>query len=231
MRFLAKASQSLESIVAHSPKALRTPKTPKTPASPFALSPLASLTPAVSFFPETVEKVEKCIRKAPARSVHFAEETWVGNATRLLGGRLQPKVELSTPTDLATAASATRDAVLARLARQEDRGAPVASKPQVPSLPMLLGHRALTSVERVQEESCAHAARKAFLAQQERRASRAMVDFVVWKWHPLSRVSPSCTACGSLLSAQSQSQCFFLLCFNVIFYLVAFHLCTGAMEC
>ena len=179
MRFLAKATQSFESIVAHSPKALPTPKTPKTPASPFAMSPLTSLTPAVSFFPETVEKVEKCIRKAPARSVHFEDATWVGNATRLLGGRLQPKVDASSPTDLATAASATRDAVLARLARQEDRGAPVASKPQVPSLPMLLGHCALTSVERVQEESCAHAARKAFLAQQERRASRAMVDFVV----------------------------------------------------
>ena len=127
MRFLAKASQSLESIVAHSPKALRTPKTPKTPktpASPFALSPLTSLTPALSFFPETVEKVEKCIRKAPARSVHFEDATWVGNATRLLGGRLQPKVETSSPTDLATAASATRDAVLARLARQEDRCVP-----------------------------------------------------------------------------------------------------------
>ena len=127
MRFLAKASQSLESIVAHSPKALRTPKTPKTPktpASPFAMSPLTSLTPAVSFFPETVEKVEKCIRKAPARSVHFEDATWVGNATRLLGGRLQPKVDASSPTDLATAASATRDAVLARFARQEDRCVP-----------------------------------------------------------------------------------------------------------
>ena len=113
--------------MAHSPKALRTPKTPKTPktpASPFALSPLTSLTPAVSFFPETVEKVEKCIRKAPARSVHFEDATWVGNATRLLGGRLQPKVEASSPTDLATAASATRDAVLARFARQEDRCVP-----------------------------------------------------------------------------------------------------------
>lgn len=124
MRFLAKATQSFESIVAHSPKALRTPKTPKTPASPFAMSPLTSLTPAVSFFPETVEKVEKCIRKAPARSVHFEDATWVGNATRLLGGRLQPKVEASSPTDLATAASATRDAVLARFARQEDRCVP-----------------------------------------------------------------------------------------------------------
>eukprot|EP00434_Breviolum_minutum_P019761 symbB.v1.2.017437.t1/scaffold1360.1/size203234/8 len=191
MRFLAKASQSLESIVAHSPKALRTPKTPKTPktpASPFALSPLTSLTPAVSFFPETVEKVEKCIRKAPARSVHFQDATWVGNATRLLGGRLQPKVETSSPTDLATAASATRDAVLARLARQEDRCVPTprVAGLEFPDFPMLLGrHVKVPTAQRARsseaevEESCAHAARKAFLEQQERRSSRNMVEFVV----------------------------------------------------
>ena len=130
MRFLAKASQSFESIVSHasSPKALRTPKTPKTPKtpmSPFGISPLASLN-RVNFFPEDVEKVEKRTHKVPARSVHFADgATWVGNATRLLGGQLQPKAEASSPiTDLTTAASATRDAVRARLARQEDRCVP-----------------------------------------------------------------------------------------------------------
>ena len=129
MRFLAKASQSFESIVSHapSPKALRTPKTPKTPKtpmSPFGISPLASLN-RVNFFPEDVEKVEKRTHKVPARSVHFANGAWVGNATRLLGGRLQAEAEASSPiTDLPTAASATRDAVRARLARQEDRCVP-----------------------------------------------------------------------------------------------------------
>ena len=190
MRFLAKASQSFESIVSHapSPKALRTPKTPKTPKtpmSPFGISPLASLN-RVNFFPEDVEKVEKRTHKVPARSVHFADgATWVGNATRLLGGQLQPKAEASSPiTDLTTAASATRDAVRARLARQEQRAAPLASEAGIPTLPMLLGQRApLSSVGQrldvVDEESCAYAARKACLEQRERRASRAMVDFVV----------------------------------------------------
>lgn len=132
MRFLAKASQSFESIVSHapSPKALRTPKTPKTPKtpmSPFGISPLASLN-RVNFFPEDVEKVVKRTPKVPARSVHFANGGWVGNATRLLGGRLQAEAEASSPiTDLTTAASATRDAVRARLARQEQRAAPLAS--------------------------------------------------------------------------------------------------------
>jgi len=190
MRFLAKASQSFESIVSHapSPKALRTPKTPKTPKtpmSPFGLSPLASLN-SVNFFPENVEKVEKRAPKFPGRSVHFADgATWVGNATRLLGGQLQPKVEAveaSSPiTDLTTAASATRDAVRARMARQERREAPVASKTGVPTLPMLLGHQPPAQfAQRLDvEESCAHAAHKAFLEQRERRASRTMVDFVV----------------------------------------------------
>ena len=129
MRFLAKASQSFESIVSHapSPKALRTPKTPKTPKtpmSPFGISPLASLN-RVNFFPEDVEKVAKRTPKVPARSVHFANGGWVGNATRLLGGRLQAEAEASSPiTDLTTAASATRDAVRARFARQEDRCVP-----------------------------------------------------------------------------------------------------------
>ncbi|CAL1173222.1 unnamed protein product [Cladocopium goreaui] len=189
MRFLAKASQSFESIVSHapSPKALRTPKTPKTPKtpmSPFGISPLASLN-RVNFFPEDVEKVAKRTPKVPARSVHFANGGWVGNATRLLGGRLQAEAEASSPiTDLTTAASATRDAVRARLARQEQRAAPLASEAGIPTLPMLLGQRApLSSVGQrldvVDEESCAYAARKACLEQRERRASRAMVDFVV----------------------------------------------------
>ena len=93
--------------------------------SPFGISPLASLN-RVNFFPEDVEKVEKRTHKGPARSVHFADgATWVGNATRLLGGQLQPKAEASSPiTDLTTAASATRDAVRARLARQEERCVP-----------------------------------------------------------------------------------------------------------
>ena len=189
MRFLAKASQSFESIVSHapSPKALRTPKTPKTPKtpmSPFGISPLASLN-RVNFFPEDVEKVVKRTPKVPARSVHFANGGWVGNATRLLGGRLQAEAEASSPiTDLTTAASATRDAVRARLARQEQRAAPLASEAGIPTLPMLLGQPApLSSVGQrldvVDEESCAYAARKACLEQRERRASRAMVDFVV----------------------------------------------------
>eukprot|EP00438_Fugacium_kawagutii_P006954 Skav203620 [mRNA] locus=scaffold935:833680:834273:- [translate_table: standard] len=193
MRFLAKASQSFESIVSHapSPKALRTPKTPKTPKtpmSPFGLSPLASLNSlnGMSFFPENVEKMEKRTPKFPTRSVHFADgATWVGNATRLLGGRLQPQAEASAPiTDLATAASATRDAVRARFARQGERDAPAASAERIPTLPMLLGKQApLRSVPQgldvVDEESCANAARRAFLDHRERRAGRAMVDFVV----------------------------------------------------
>ncbi|CAL1173223.1 unnamed protein product [Cladocopium goreaui] len=196
MRFLAKASQSFESIVSHasSPKALRTPKTPKTPKtpmSPFGISPLASLN-RVNFFPEDVEKVEKRTHKVPARSVHFADgATWVGNATRLLGGQLQPKAEASSPiTDLTTAASATRDAVRARFARQEDRCVPTPPVAGLDlTLPVLLGHRMASTVASStrattpsdgNEESCAHAARKAFLEQQERRASRAMVDFVVY---------------------------------------------------
>eukprot|EP00490_Sorites_sp_Unknown_P018372 CAMPEP_0114656750 /NCGR_PEP_ID=MMETSP0191-20121206/12844_1 /TAXON_ID=126664 /ORGANISM="Sorites sp." /LENGTH=195 /DNA_ID=CAMNT_0001874653 /DNA_START=39 /DNA_END=626 /DNA_ORIENTATION=+ len=191
MRFLAKASQSFESIVSHSPKAVRTPKTPKTPktpVSPFGLSPLASLN-SVNCFPD-VEKVEKRAPKVPTRSVHFADgATWVGNATRLLGGQLQPKVEAShsSPvTDLTAAASATRDAVRARLARQADRHAPiapVASDAGFPTRPTLLGRQApLRSAQQldvVDEQSCAHAAHKAFLEQRNRRASRAMVDFVV----------------------------------------------------
>mmetsp|Transcript_34504 Transcript_34504/g.56498 ORF Transcript_34504/g.56498 Transcript_34504/m.56498 type:complete len:198 (+) Transcript_34504:66-659(+) len=193
MRFLAKASQSFESIVSHapSPKALRTPKTPKTPKtpmSPFGISPLASLN-RVNFFPEDVEKVVKRTPKVPARSVHFANGAWVGNATRLLGGRLQAEAEASSPiTDLTTAASATRDAVRARLARQEERCVPTPPVAGLDlTLPVLLGHRMASTVasatatvpSECNEESCAHAARKAFLEQQERRASRAMVDFVV----------------------------------------------------
>ena len=113
---------------APSPKTLRTPKTPKTPAS-FGISPKPlspSLSPALNFFPE--ERAEKRVPKFPARSVHFADEsgpTWVGNATRLLGGRLQARTETTPITDVNETASATRNAVLARLARKEDRSSPL----------------------------------------------------------------------------------------------------------
>ena len=193
MRFLAKASQSFESIVAHapSPKALRTPKTPMSPktpvVSPFAISPLSTLNRGLNFFPEEVEKRTKV--STHQRSVHFADEsgpTFVGNFSRLLGGRfLQNTEDLSSPANAAAAASATRDAVLARLLRKEERDAPVRQTPIKQTLPMLLGHRASlnaapsNAVEVVDVESCAFAARKAFLEQQKRRASRSMADFVV----------------------------------------------------
>ena len=190
MRFLAKASQSFENLVAHapSPKTLRTPKTPKTPAS-FGISPKPvspTLSPALNFFPE--ERAEKRVPKFPARSVHFADAsgpTWVGNATRLLGGRLQARTETTPITDVNDAASATRDAVLARLARKEDRSSPLLPRgARNPEVPVLLGRHAITdttleSVSEVNEASCASAARTAFLAMQERRASRAMVDFMI----------------------------------------------------
>ena len=194
MRFLAKASQSFESIVSHapSPKALRTPKTPKTPMSPFAMTPASPVSPlsrGLKFFP-AAEEVEKRAKIPTQRSVHFADEqsgpTWVGNATRLLGGRLQQSTTeaSSNPINAAEAASATREAVRARLARQEERSVP-AGYPHMeyaPSmLPVLLGHRNVVTpiASESVEESCAHAARKSFLQQQERRANRLMAEFVV----------------------------------------------------
>eukprot|EP00490_Sorites_sp_Unknown_P019155 CAMPEP_0114651330 /NCGR_PEP_ID=MMETSP0191-20121206/8250_1 /TAXON_ID=126664 /ORGANISM="Sorites sp." /LENGTH=180 /DNA_ID=CAMNT_0001865465 /DNA_START=49 /DNA_END=591 /DNA_ORIENTATION=- len=176
MRFLARASQSLESMVSQSPKALRTP-TPKTPSlSPFGLSPLASLN-HVSFFPENVEmKSAKGCSTMPLDGA-----TWVGNATRLLGGHWQQVEDVeatSSPITALTTAAATRDAVRARLARRDQRreapGLPVAT--ELPHLPRL--GRAQRPAQQL-DVSCAHATHKAVLEQKERRASRAMVDFVI----------------------------------------------------
>ena len=194
MRFLAKASQSFESIVSHapSPKALRTPKTPKTPTSPFAMNPASPVSPlsrGLKFFP-VAEEVEKRAKIPTQRSVHFADEqsgpTWVGNFSRLLGGRLQQSMTeaSSNPINEVEAASATREAVRARLARQEDRGASEASKPMKAVFPTLLGHNTskaapMEAWTAVDQESCAQAAQKSFLQKLERRANRTMVDFVV----------------------------------------------------
>ncbi|CAK8988755.1 Uncharacterized protein SCF082_LOCUS1517 [Durusdinium trenchii] len=197
MRFLAKASQSFESIVTHapSPKAMRTPKTPMSPKTP-ALSSFTMASPLNSpqllglhFFPEEVEKRSSLGSTLQRAKVHFADEQTgpaLGNLSRLLGGRLrQPEEESSSPVDAATAASSTRVAVLARLSRKEARDAPVQLAPMKPTLPMLLGRGASLNptrskaVEVVDAESCAFAARKAFLEQLESRASRSMVDFVV----------------------------------------------------
>lgn len=183
LRFLARPASTktwTESIVSNSPK------TPKTPAS-FGLSPLASMNSLnnVSFFPENAPEVEKP-RAAPfpTRSIFENGATWVGNATRLVGP-LEPQAEVSPITDLATAASVTRDAVMARFARRE-RTQVASEAPEVPSLPVLRQaplrpHRCVVEsiVDVDVSESCAHAARRAFVEQRERRASRAMVDFVV----------------------------------------------------
>lgn len=178
LRFLARPASTkswTESIVSKSPK------TPKTPAS-FGLSPSLNSLNNVSFF-----EAEEPKAQFPTHSIFENGATWVGNATRLVGGPLQPPAEAS-PTDLATAASVTRDAVLARFARRERTH--VASGParEVPSLPVLRQaplrpHRcvveSIVDVDVSESESCAHAAQRAFVEQRKRRASRAMVDFVV----------------------------------------------------
>ena len=187
MRFLSQASKGFENLVSHAatPKALRTPKTPKTPLSPpTPLSPMSRL----SFFPESRE-CPMLPKPAGRRVVHFADpaQGLSGNASSILG-RIHAEKSPCSPScgpDLRCAAATTRDAVLARRARQEDR---TVTTPPVAAfkleLPSLLGRRALPQraaepLEVVDEESCAHAARKSFWEQQARRNSRAMVDFVV----------------------------------------------------
>mmetsp|Transcript_7561 Transcript_7561/g.16015 ORF Transcript_7561/g.16015 Transcript_7561/m.16015 type:complete len:209 (+) Transcript_7561:90-716(+) len=204
LRFLSQASKN---IVAHapSPRAVRTPitpKTPKTPKSPQSpLSPLSTTCSGLSFFP--VEEAKRAPKTA-RRSVHFADEsgTWVGNASSLLSakglgllgsmGKFQPEARAQATLDHSVQeedpmalATATRAAVLARKARQEDRCVPTPRVALEPTFPVLLGRRPSVGLPMksplsfLNEESCAHAARQAFMEQQERRASRAMVDFVV----------------------------------------------------
>eukprot|EP00438_Fugacium_kawagutii_P036465 Skav209692 [mRNA] locus=scaffold36:9174:9755:+ [translate_table: standard] len=189
MRFLARpaATSWTESIVSNSPKS------PKAPAS-FGLSPLASMNSLnnVSFFPENAPEVEKP-KAFPTHSIFENGSTWfenatrhLGDATRHLGGPVQqaeqPQAEASPITDLATAASVTRDAVMARFARRERTAS---EAPEVPSLPTLRRasrarpHRGREGIVDVDVSSCAEAARRAVVEQRERRASRAMVDFVV----------------------------------------------------
>ena len=208
LRFLSQASKN---IVAHapSPRAVRTPMTPKTPKTPKSpQSPFSSLSPACSgpsFFPaEEVKRVPKS-GTARQRSVHFADSesgnTYVGNVSSLLStrglgplmgnsstmlGGFQPRPRVDAPSteDPMATAMATRAAVLARKARQEDRCVPTPRVALEPIFPVLLGRRPsvgvpLETLTAVTEESCAQAARQAFLQQQERRASRAMVNFVI----------------------------------------------------
>mmetsp|Transcript_5647 Transcript_5647/g.10115 ORF Transcript_5647/g.10115 Transcript_5647/m.10115 type:complete len:205 (+) Transcript_5647:96-710(+) len=200
LRFLSQASKN---IVAHAPTPKtpmtpKTPKTPKTPQSPF--SPVRSpVSPGLSFFP--CEEAKKVPKAGPARqrSVHFADTdpstTWVGNASSLLstrglgplmGGPIPggyPQAQ-ALPEEPLAAAAATREAVRARQARQETRCVPTPRVATEKTLPTLLGKRQSPRLQAqplpmVEEESCAHAARRAFLEQQLRRASRAMVHFVV----------------------------------------------------
>ncbi|OLP84780.1 hypothetical protein AK812_SmicGene34292 [Symbiodinium microadriaticum] len=201
LRFLSQASKN---IVAHAPSPRAactpiTPKTPKTPKSPQSpLSPLSTACTGLSFFP--VEEAKRAPKTA-RRSVHFADESgaWVGNASSLLSakglgllGKFQPDARAQATLDHSVQeedpmalAAATRAAVLARKARQEDRCVPTPRVALEPTFPVLLGRRPSVGLPMksplsfLNEESCAQAARQAFLEQQERRASRAMVDFVV----------------------------------------------------
>ena len=213
LRFLSQASKNIVAHApspkaVRTPITPKTPKTPRSPQSP--LSPLTTACSGLSFFPaEEVKRVPKS-GTARQRSVHFADSesktTWVGNATSLLStqrvgalmgnsllGGFQPQLRVQAANttlpdslseeDAMTLATATRAAVLARQARQEDRCVPTPRVSLEPTFPVLLGRQPkvgppLRSFP-VDEESCAHAARQAFLEQQERRASRAMVNFVV----------------------------------------------------
>ena len=157
LRFLSQASKN---IVAHAPSPRAactpiTPKTPKTPKSPQSpLSPLSTACTGLSFFP--VEEAKRAPKTA-RRSVHFADESgaWVGNASSLLSakglgllGKFQPDARAQATLDHSVQeedpmalAAATRAAVLARKARQEDRCVPTPRVALEPTFPVLLGRR------------------------------------------------------------------------------------------
>ena len=190
------------------PMTPKTPKTPKSPQSPLSpLSPACSglsFFPAeeVKRVPKSGAARQKSVHFADGES----GTTFVGNASSLLSARglgplmgncgnsmlggfqPRPRSEASPPSlsleDPMALAMATRAAVLARKSRQEDRCVPTPRVALEPTFPVLLGRRPsvglpMGNLQMVNEESCAHAAHKAFLEQQERRASRAMVNFVI----------------------------------------------------
>ncbi|CAJ1410767.1 unnamed protein product [Effrenium voratum] len=191
--------RSFESLVHASPKAIRSPKTPP-PGDPDRKSPSSPLSPlsrGLSFFPE--ERLEELGERSnrekrvqsSKRSVHFdrpasSSASLSGNASSLLSrflGRAAGPSPDASPVEAArpSAAEATRRAVRERLARQEDRGVVPKAKMEIAPLPVLLGSQPVpaSGFGAGAQDSCAVAARRAFLAYQERRASRAMTNFVV----------------------------------------------------
>eukprot|EP00437_Effrenium_voratum_P024985 CAMPEP_0181411770 /NCGR_PEP_ID=MMETSP1110-20121109/8062_1 /TAXON_ID=174948 /ORGANISM="Symbiodinium sp., Strain CCMP421" /LENGTH=190 /DNA_ID=CAMNT_0023534431 /DNA_START=53 /DNA_END=626 /DNA_ORIENTATION=- len=187
LRFLAQASRSIETLVAHSPKA----RTPKTPTSPFsAFAPAESCKPrgpCTQLLPRGEVPAEG--DAAGARRIQLAHFVECHSRIEATGREPnQPRQPVQSNGSMQADAARTRVAVLERQARQADRCGPLPRDATMgPTLPSLLAMSQMACLNpsvpiapmAANRNHCASQAVSSYHRQQERRSSRDMVDFVI----------------------------------------------------